>query len=390
MSRVLELLEELVAMPSVNPRSGVVDATDGLSGESAVARYVESWARGRGWGAHLDESSTGRYNVYVEIPGELPSEILLQTHSDTVEVEGMAAPFALHVEGDRASGRGACDAKGQLALFMAALERVNLSDRRHHSVVLAVCVDEEEAFTGVLTLCRWLVSRGDLPIGALVGEPTELRMVASHKGVVRGRIVCRGPGGHSSQAGCMINPLVTASRVVTYLEDVVGPCLKASTSPCGPATLAVTMVRGGEAINLVPREVVLSYDRRTTPDEDPQQVWRALAEDLEARYEGVEVDPPLLTDWGLPSSERSELVDALGLVLGSRGIDAHPAGVPYGSDASKIARLGIPCVVFGAGSIVRAHTVDEYVEVAQLAAGVEALADLLTADLRVRPEEEHR
>lgn len=389
MSRVVDLLADLVAVPSVNPRHADSGAPTVIeSGETEVARYVASWAGARGWPTYLDLSQPGRHNVYVSVPGAIEEDVLLQTHSDTVEVEGMTVPpFELTLSGDRASGRGACDAKGQLAMFMAAIEAASASSLAHRGVLLAVCIDEEERFSGVLTLCEWLAERGIQPIGAIVGEPTELRMVTSHKGVVRGRIVCRGEGGHSSRPEDVTNPLVTAARVVTHIQDVIVPGLAERDSTCGPPTMAVTMVSGGDAINLIPREVVLHYDRRTTPEEEPEQVWAALASDLEKAHPHVKVPRPALMDRGLPASADLSVPHILAAAMVAHELNPEAVGVPYGSDASKLARIGIPSVVFGAGSISRAHTVDEYVELEQLDRGVGVLVDLLT---RRTPDEQSR
>lgn len=377
MSRAQALLAGLVAIPSVNPRGAVPDG-----GETRVAEHVAAWARVHGWPAQLHDVEPGRANVVVRVPGDLPGTVLLQTHSDTVEVEGMTVePFAARtVPGvtRRMTGRGVCDAKGQLAMFMAAIEQVRSSGRSHHPVVLAVCVDEEEHFRGVLDLCARLDPTG--VSGAVVGEPTELRLVVAHKGVLRGRIVVRGPGGHSSRPDGVTNPVVVAAQVVQFLAEEETQRLRALEDDLvGPPALTVTMVNGGEAINIVPRTVVLQYDRRTLPDEDPTAVWARLRDDLEARWPQVSVEPPALADRGLPSSAGSDLVAALEDALVANGLEAGAVGVPYGSDASKIARLGIPCVVFGAGSIAQAHTVDEHLDLDQLDHGVRVLASLLTS-----------
>jgi acetylornithine deacetylase len=48
------------------------------------------------------------------------------------------------------------------------------------------------------------------------------------------------------------------------------------------------------------------------------------------------------------------------------GLDDTACGVPFGSDASKLSRAGIPTILFGPGSIDQAHSVDEFIEVSQL------------------------
>lgn len=375
MNRTEQILEELISIPSVNPRHTPADG-----GETRIAEYLAQWARSRGWQARMDEVLPGRSNGVVTVPGALPGTILLQTHSDTVEVQGMTVdPFRMQRTAGRVTGRGVCDAKGQLAMFMAAVERVAGSNQPHHTIMLAACVDEEERFRGVLDLCKRL--HPDDVLGAVVGEPTELALVTSHKGVLRGRILIDGPGGHSSMPDGVVNPITVAGEVIAYVATQMGARLREVTDPqVGAASLTLTMIDGGDAINIIPRQVAISYDRRTLPGEDPHTVWADLQQDLEGRFQGVRVEEPALADPGLPHSDTA-LVHAFQSVLSRHDLPAAAVGVPYGSDASKIARLGIPAMVFGAGSIEQAHTPDEYLELDQLHRGVEVMTDLLAADL---------
>lgn len=370
-----QILGDLIAIPSVNPRQG---ASDG--GESRVAQYVANWGLSHGWDARLNEVLPGRANAVVTIPGTLPGTVLLQTHSDTVEVEGMSVePFRMTHSGGRVTGRGVCDAKGQLAMFMSAMELLTDTGGPHHTVMLAACIDEEDRFRGVLDLCTRLDPSEVL--GAVVGEPTELALVTSHKGVLRGRIVASGPGGHSSMPAGITNPIEVAADVVRHLATDIGPRLQSLTDPMvGAASLTVSMISGGDAINIVPREVTFHYDRRTLPAEDPTAVWVALKDELESRFADVHVEEPALADPGLPHTQ-TPMVHAFEQILASHGLAAGAVGVGYGSDASKIARLGIPAVVFGAGSISQAHTSTEYLEIAQLHRGTEIVHQLLTTDL---------
>jgi acetylornithine deacetylase len=373
MSRVEEILADLVAIASVNPRDGESDG-----GETRVGEHMAAWARGYGLKAELVESLPGRSNVYVTIPGTLPGRILLQSHTDTVEVQGMTGePFRTRRDGDKIFGRGTCDAKGQLAVFMAAIESIMQSRAPHHEVLLAGCVDEEERYRGVLTLCE---RDGDF-VGAIVGEPTELRMVVAHKGVLRCRIRVEGPGGHSSIPQGRLNPISVCAQIINYLDTVATPLLPSDGSLLGPATLVVTMIEGGEAINIIPREASLRLDRRTLGREEPIEVWRALKDEIESRWPQAVVEEPSLIDYGLEVAEDSAFAEAMSTALVGAGLDPTGIGVPYGSDASKIARMGVPCVVFGAGSVGNAHTINEFVSVKQLERGVEVISALLSSKL---------
>lgn len=404
--RVVELLAELVAIPSVNPRAG-----GEIGGETAVARHLAGWADGLGLSWTLDEVLPGRHNIYVEVPGTLDGRLLLQTHTDTVNVDAMTvAPFELTRDGDVLRGRGACDAKGQLAVFCAALEEALADDAPHHPVLLAACIDEEEEFEGVLGLVRHPVftksgitqsgtatsgttssgttSSGSAPpedpiVGALVGEPTSVRPVIAHKGVVRGTITVEGPGGHSSKPTGKPNPITTAAEIITWLATEEAERLAGVPDDLvGPATLTVTMINGGTAINIIPRRTTLCYDRRVIPGEDPHQIWADLKDAIESRWDAT-VDKPFLLDAALPPAEGSAFSAAFTEAVAAGGGEGGGIGVAYGSDASKIARHDVPAILFGAGSIEAAHTPDEFVPHDELVAAVAIVRRLLTSDIPV-------
>ena len=162
---------------------------------------------------------------------------------------------------------------------------------------------------------------------------------------------------------------------------MVTPRLRSDDPLLGPATLVVTMIEGGEAINIIPREASLRLDRRTLGREEPMEVWRALKDEIESRWPEAVVEEPSLIDYGLEAAEGSAFTKAVGAALVGAGLDPAGIGVPYGSDASKIARMGVPCVVFGAGSIANAHTPDEFVSITQLERGVKVISALLRSEM---------
>ena len=64
----------------------------------------------------------------------------------------------------------------------------------------------------------------------------------------------------------------------------------------------------------------------------------------------------------------SDLARLAGAAAAALGLEPDPIRVPYGSDASKFQEGGIPALVFGPGSIAHAHSLGEFVPVAELAA----------------------
>jgi len=287
---------------------------------------------------------------------------------DTVSAEGMSIPpFEPRLEGGLLYGRGSCDTKAGLAAMMHAVAAVASSGNLPNAEVwLAAVVDEEYSFTGVKRLCEGL--RAD---AAIVAEPTELRLVTASKGVLRGTVRTRGKAAHSSKPHLGVNAIEHMAHVVRALsldnERLAGrvhPLLRS-------ATLSIGVIAGGEQVNFVPDQCRISLDRRLLPGEDPNTVWQGYATLIESLRPDIAnldftLDAPAIADAALETPTNSTVVRTAQQVLAALDLDPQPCGVPFGSDASKLSRQGVPSVVFGPGSIDRAHAAIEYVECDQV------------------------
>ncbi len=371
---------ELIAVRSVNPRTtdSVPVHEDGL-GEVAVAQAVADLLREiPGVAVSIDEFTTGRANVVGVLDVGAERSVLLETHLDTVEPADHPSPFEPVVADGEVRGRGACDAKGQIVAQIAALRALAADPQGLGvNVVVAHVADEEHLYAGVRRLLQesWIGT----VTGAIIGEPTGLEVVVSHKGVVRGEILCRGQAAHTSRPDQGVNAVELAADVVAWLRahrhDLPVDEL------VGPATLAVTAAHGGDGANVVPAECRISIDRRTVPGEDAQEVWDTLGRTLRDQFgDAVDVEAPRVLDMALPRVGSGRLADALGAAVTAAGRDGSPIGVPYGTDASKIADRGIESVVFGPGLIEDAHTAHEVVREEDL---VTAAAVLVAAIRRL-------
>ncbi|MFJ9560437.1 M20/M25/M40 family metallo-hydrolase [Streptomyces fuscichromogenes] len=356
MSEAETLLRALVRIPSVNPRDGAGDG-----GETQVAEYVRDWLERRGVAATLYEVLPGRHNVVAVVPGRRAETVALVSHLDTVETYGMTVePYDGQVRDGRLYGRGACDAKGPLAAFLLALAALAAGKPPPRTVVLAGVCDEEHAYRGVLGLLETLAG---LPVaGAVVGEPTDLVPAIAHKGVVRYTVRTTGRAGHSSRPAEAVNAITLMAPVLAHL---------AATAPAvaphpllGPATRSVTRIRGGTGPNTIPGSCEADIDRRTLPGEDPDAVWDADRAELAAL--GAQVDPPFTVDPALDTPGDATVVTALCRALDGHGRPCEVRGMPFGTDASKLARAGIPSVVFGPGSVTDAHAAAESVALADV------------------------
>ncbi|WP_200303468.1 M20/M25/M40 family metallo-hydrolase [Streptomyces adelaidensis] len=290
---------------------------------------------------------------------------MLESHLDTVETDGMTVgPYDGEVRDGRLYGRGACDAKGPLAAFLLAVAELAEGEPPPYTVVLAGVCDEEHAYRGVLRLVDALAERVAVGavVGAVVGEPTGLVPAVAHKGVVRYTARTMGRAGHSSRPEEAVNAITLMGPVIAHLADHVPgvpphPLL-------GHATRTVTRIRGGTGPNTVPGSCEVDVDRRTLPGEDLETVWAHDRAELAAL--GAEVDPPFTVDPALDTRPDAEIVTALCRALADHDRPSEVRGMPFGTDASKLARAGVPSVVFGPGSVADAHAAAESVDLAEV------------------------
>jgi acetylornithine deacetylase len=358
-----QTLADLVKINSVNPAYG-----DGGT-EANVLPYLRDFFSQRGIEAFEQEVFPGRANLIARIPGRTSRRIVLEAHTDTVSVKGMEVdPFGAEIKDGKLYGRGSVDDKAGLAAMMHAVASLKADGVKPECEVwLAAVVDEEFSYRGVVRLCEGLAAEA-----AIVAEPTEMRLVTATKGVLRFRIVTHGVAAHSSKPHLGHNAISDIARVVLELEAENERLASQKHPLLGAATVNVGVVRGGVQVNLVPNSAAIEVDRRLLPHERAEEVvagYEALLHRIRQHhpnFDGRIERPLLLVDEALDTDLNSRVVGHSQRILSSMGRNPTPCGVPFGSDASKLSRAGVPTVVFGPGSIDQAHAVDEFVELAQV------------------------
>lgn len=375
-----DLLSQLVSISSVNP-FGRDEFTWPPYGEAKLAEFVGDFMRRIGCEVALQEVLPGRPNVIATMRGGGDKALLLEAHLDTVQVDNMTIePFVPIVRDGRLFGRGACDTKGSLAAMMLAVKLVLDSGYTSRTTVhLAATADEEYKYRGVSRVIEsWI--RADTGI---VGEPTNLDVVIAHKGCVRWRIITHGRSVHSSCPEEGINAIEKMADVIVGIRRRLGAQYASRKHPLvGYPTLSVGLISGGVGVNTVPDECSIHVDRRLLPGEKVDEVLGEIREALDALCQedpslDVIMEEPYLIDIPLEVSEDSLIVQCIARASRSILGNLRIRGVPYGTDASKIAAAGIPCVVFGPGSINDAHSAAESVKLWQVAKAAEILAQTI-------------
>jgi acetylornithine deacetylase len=313
----------------------------------------------------------GRSNVRVRVPGVGGGRSLLfNTHLDVVPAsQGQVHPFDPRVEAGRVYGRGACDAKGQVATIYMALAAVKRLGLRLRGDVLGhLVVEEEVGGNGTLAMVR----RGEKADACIVMEPTEQRILTSVRGAVWFRVICTGRPGHPGRIGESISALRMAIRAIEILDQFHARLLAASRgiplfdSYPNPMPIIFGKLTSGDWPAMSPARATIEGVLGLLPNKTRYQVMeemrQALAEGGDAwfrehfqlefmyRHDAHVLDPahPLAT--GLQACCRE---------AGGQGeVTAMTASCDSWFYNNQ---LRIPTLVFGPGSLSFAHTTEEQI-----------------------------
>ena len=361
MTRLEQLLSDLVAIDSINP-----DLVPGAAGEAAVAAFIADWLRAAGLEVHVAEVRPGRPNVVGIAHGAGGGRsLLLNGHIDTVGVAGMSQPFRPRVEGGKLYGRGAYDMKGGIAAcLIAAAEAARLNLRG--DVIVTAVMDEEYAGLGTLAIADQV--RAD---GAIVAEPTELQLVVAHKGFVWLEVETQGVAAHGSRPHLGVDAIAKMGGVLTGLERLAAELAQRPPHPLlGPPSVHASTIQGGGEWSTYPDRCTLAIERRTLPGETGDT---AEAE-LRVIVDGLAAADPAFKAVVRRDLVRSPLETPAGAAIfaavqqaaaGVLGKLVEPTGVSFWTDAASLHAAGIPTVLFGplgAG----AHAAEEWVDLASV------------------------
>jgi acetylornithine deacetylase/succinyl-diaminopimelate desuccinylase-like protein len=358
---VVELLQDLVAISSVNP-SGF-PGTD-RTGEGEIAAYVADFLRRSGAEVELEEVMPGRPNVLARfVPAKTRARLGFAPHLDTVSVAGMTvAPFDPVIRDGKLFGRGATDTKGPMAAGLWALHEWALGPRRSASSIewsFLGLMNEEAGNSGA----QALAGRGYRSDLLLVLEPTEMAVVTRQKGILWFEIATAGRACHGSTPELGRSAIKEMGEILAFLHADLIPRLAQEAHPAlGPTTFNVGTIAGGSKINIVPDRCRIEVDCRFLPAHGLEKIRAWIEEGLGRVAPGAVItiqrcSPPLDIDETLPWVQR------LGAEAGGFACAAWYA------DAGILSAPHCPAICIGPGHIAQAHTEDEFIAVAALEAG---------------------
>lgn len=365
-STSVELLQALISIPSVNPDG---DPGTDRTGESDCARFVGAFLEQCGAEVSFEEVLPGRPNVIGRFPVNESGKpkFLFAPHTDTVGVGGMTVdPFGGEIRDGKIWGRGASDTKGTMAAMLWALWK--LRDR-------IADLGAEIAFTGLMGEESGQPGSDHFAINhegafdfALVGEPTELDIVHTHKSCIWVEISATGHAVHGATPELGENAVLKIARAVEAIDAELPPEFAAFENPVlGKPTVNVGMINGGTRTNIVPDRCTAMIDFRETPELARAGGAKGKLAGLLQRHgwaEEIVVDS-VVDSTPLDTDPENPFVKKL------QGLGSKLTGAPWFCDAGRLAEGNIPAIACGPGSIAQAHTKDEFIEIEAFEAGVD-------------------
>jgi len=308
--------------------------------------------------------------------------LVLSGHMDVVpaeEPEWRSDPFELVERDNRFVGRGSADMKGFLALAMHRLRATDPA-RLRKPLVLLFTYDEELGCIGAHHFAEHWPHPETLPRRIVIGEPTSLRAVRTHKGHLKLKLVVLGTTAHSGYPHLGHNAIEPMARAVSALS-ALREKLQSERAPSSVnfpevpfVALNVGMINGGVAVNVVPDRCEVDIGLRVLPGMSSDALIDRVRESLTAVLAGERWElersgesPPFLID-----ADRPVYRDITRLLA-----QKDEASIAFATDAGWLQTVGFDCVICGPGDIAFAHKPNESLSIEEFHAADRFLEELV-------------
>jgi acetylornithine deacetylase len=226
-----------------------------------------------------------------------------------------------------------------------------------------------------------------MPRLAIIGEPTNMKVVNAHKGIRSFRTTVTGREAHSSQVDKGVNAVMVAAELIMFLAKLAND-MRAKGDPTGrfdPPFTSVqsSTIEGGTALNILARECTFQWEYRYLPGTSQDDIFEAFEAHARnvvlPRLKAIAPEADIVTTIRshAPALVAREGCPAEALARQLTGAN-HAEAVSYGTEAGLFQEAGIPSVICGPGDIREAHKPNEYIEITQVAACETFIRKLIT------------
>ena len=352
-----------------------------ISGEnnSSLINYCENiLSKSGATSFKVFDADKKRVNLFATLKAKKSNgkePIILSGHTDVVPVsKGWSTdPFVAEIKNDKLYGRGSCDMKGFLACSLAFADifsKSNLSRDIHFSLTF----DEETACVGAPLLIKELKKRKITNGICIVGEPTKMKIIDSHKACYEYTTFFEGLAGHSSKPDEGVNAAEYASRYVNKLMSLRNdlknrePDNSIFTPPY--STLSIGGIFGGIAHNVIADKCHVNWETRPVNKQDGiflnneiDDYANELLTEMKKKYPNASIRKKIIGEIiGFDRIQDSKACEFVSSITG----DNKREVVSFGTEAGLFQEIGISTVVCGPGSIEQAHTIDEFIELNEI------------------------
>jgi acetylornithine deacetylase len=363
-----QILARLIAFDTTSTTSNLqlIDFVRNLLDEQAIASQL----------VHNDDRSCA--NLYATIGPDNIGGVMLSGHTDVVPTTGQdwnSDPYQMLGDDQLLIGRGACDMKGFIACVLAALPQISAGSLQT-PIHLAFSYDEEIGCVGAKRLVESMTGFEVKPRIGLIGEPTDMAMVLGHKGKVSYRVTVTGLSCHSAYISNGVNAVEYAAELIAFIRAMNARVQQQQLDQSYSvphSTFHVGNIKGGTALNIVPRQCQFEFEIRNLPQQDIETLVHdikhyandVLLADMRERFPEAAIEFDELSYYpGLHTDPASTVIAYTRTI---NPIDRIGDNVSFGTEAGLFDDIGINCLVCGPGSIDQAHKPDEFVKREQMA-----------------------
>ena len=360
----IDILSKLISFKTISELSN-----------KKLAQYISDYLAKYNIKTQLFEGNPGQFNLYAKIGPDVDGGIILSGHTDVVPTEGqnwLTNPFELVKKKNKLFGRGSCDMKGFIAVVLATIPKLKISELKK-PLHLIFSYDEEIGCIGIQKLIPFLKKIKPKPSFCIVGEPTEMKLVNMHKGKKNFLVSFQGHEAHSSLTEDGVNAINYCSKFINYLSkiqiELINKYKNNKYYPPYP-TINVGKINGGLAVNIIPNKCVIEFEIRDTPEMESElfiskikKFLKKLEIDMKKKFKSCSIKfevknnfPPLLT------INSSNLISLCLQALKTNSTGA----VSFGTEAGIFNEIGFETIVCGPGSIKQAHKPNEFIEIKEL------------------------
>jgi len=372
-----DMLQQLIALPSMSSVTPEFDTSN-----REVVNLLATWLDDLGFQVSVTPLPTQPHKANLLASygtvNEQSQGLMFAGHTDTVPYDQHSwhhDPFSLTEANHRLYGLGTSDMKSFFALVIEAVQQFKASDLKEPVFILATA-DEESSMDGAIAL----VEQGCPNVRyAVIGEPTGLKPVNAHKGIMMESIHLKGRSGHSSNPALGINALEAMQLVINDLilwRGELQQRYKDDRFTVPVPTLNLGYIQGGDNPNRICEQCELHLDLRALPGMDLNDLRREMRDRMHTLFKNSAIRWQLKSLISGTSPMHTDEASAI-VKAAEKHSCSHSHAVAFCTEGPYLTELGIETIILGPGDIDQAHQPDEYLALDRIQPTISLLSQLI-------------